>query len=117
MSDRHLLHFFYAGKALGLGRNASTASSYPNCSFRVASAAAALDQVSSINELTDAERADLAKKLGYTKIGKELPDEVTLQDIIKSMPAEVSWTSNQLINNKATISQSSALMLPYNSGL
>jgi omega-6 fatty acid desaturase (delta-12 desaturase) len=42
-----------------------------------------------INSLTDDERAALAKELGYTKIGKELPDGVTLTDIVKSMPPQV----------------------------
>ena len=51
-------------------------------------AAASLD-VTSINELTDPERAALAEQLGFRKIGKELPDEVTLQDVIKSMPSQV----------------------------
>jgi omega-6 fatty acid desaturase (delta-12 desaturase) len=39
--------------------------------------------------MTDAERAAYARQLGYTKIGKELPDDVTLTQIIKSMPKEV----------------------------
>lgn len=39
---------------------------------------------------TQAQRADLAAETGYTKIGKDLPDSVTLTQIIKSMPAEVS---------------------------
>lgn len=42
-----------------------------------------------INQLTDEERAQLAKELGYIKIGKELPDGVTLGDITKTMPPEV----------------------------
>jgi omega-6 fatty acid desaturase (delta-12 desaturase) len=43
----------------------------------------------SMNELTDAQRADLASELGYSKIGKELPDTVTLNDVVRSMPPEV----------------------------
>lgn len=39
--------------------------------------------------MSDVERAEIAKKYGYEKIGKELPDGVTLTDIIKSMPSEV----------------------------
>ena len=39
--------------------------------------------------MTDTERAALAEQLGFRTIGKELPDSVTLQDIIKSMPSEV----------------------------
>lgn len=42
-----------------------------------------------VNQLSDEERAQLAKELGYKSIGKELPDGVTLTDIVKSMPAEV----------------------------
>nr|AEK76074.1 chloroplast delta-12 fatty acid desaturase [Chlamydomonas sp. ICE-L] len=43
----------------------------------------------SMNDLTDAERHQLAKDLGYTKIGKELPSTVTLNEVVRSMPAEV----------------------------
>ena len=39
--------------------------------------------------LPDEDRAALAERLGYRQIGKELPDSVTLQDIIKSLPEEV----------------------------
>jgi hypothetical protein len=39
-------------------------------------------------ELSDAERAQLAKELGYTQIGKEVPSSVTLTDVVKSMPEE-----------------------------
>lgn len=38
-----------------------------------------------------AERTELAHELGYTRIGKDLPDNVTLSQIIKSMPPEVSF--------------------------
>jgi hypothetical protein len=43
----------------------------------------------SVEAMTDAERKELAESLGYKSIGKELPDDVTLTQIIKSMPAEV----------------------------
>jgi len=39
--------------------------------------------------MSDEERAALAAKLGYKKIGKELPDNVTLNTIVQSMPKEV----------------------------
>lgn len=39
--------------------------------------------------MSDAERAALAKEMGYLKIGKELPDGVTLNTIVQSMPKEV----------------------------
>ncbi|GLC49668.1 hypothetical protein PLESTB_000273500 [Pleodorina starrii] len=42
-----------------------------------------------VNQLTDEERANLARELGYKSIGRELPDHVTLMDIVKSMPPEV----------------------------
>lgn len=42
-----------------------------------------------VNQLSDDERAQLAKELGYKSIGRELPDGVTLTDIVKSMPSEV----------------------------
>lgn len=42
-----------------------------------------------VSQLSDAERAQLAKELGYQRIGAELPDGVTLTDIVKSMPQEV----------------------------
>lgn len=45
--------------------------------------------ISSVSSLGDEERAALAEQYGYRKIGKELPDDVTLQDVIKSLPQEV----------------------------
>ena len=42
-----------------------------------------------VGQLGDDERKALAEKFGFRSIGKELPDSVTLQDIIKSMPPEV----------------------------
>lgn len=51
--------------------------------------AVAVEIPASMDELTDGERAQLAKDLGYTKIGKELPDSVTLNQIVKSLPPEV----------------------------
>ncbi|GIL92555.1 hypothetical protein Vretimale_18971 [Volvox reticuliferus] len=42
-----------------------------------------------VNQLTDEERGQLARELGYKSIGRELPDDVTLTDIVKSMPPEV----------------------------
>jgi omega-6 fatty acid desaturase (delta-12 desaturase) len=37
---------------------------------------------------SDAERAELAKEMGYLQIGREVPDSVTLTDIVRSMPQE-----------------------------
>lgn len=42
-----------------------------------------------VQGLSDEQRSALAEKLGYRTIGKELPDDVKLTDIIKSLPAEV----------------------------
>ncbi|PNH08199.1 Omega-6 fatty acid desaturase, chloroplastic [Tetrabaena socialis] len=42
-----------------------------------------------VNDLTDDERVQLAHDLGYHSIGRELPDGVTLTDIVKSMPPSV----------------------------
>ena len=42
-----------------------------------------------VGQLSDDERKALAEKFGFRSIGKELPDSVTLQDVIKSMPPEV----------------------------
>lgn len=42
-----------------------------------------------VQGLSDEQRSALAEKLGYRTIGKELPDDVRLTDIIKSLPAEV----------------------------
>eukprot|EP00899_Mesostigma_viride_P020694 jgi/Mesvir1/28626/Mv04496-RA.2 len=39
--------------------------------------------------LTAEQRAELAKKYGFEQIGEEVPDGVTLKQIIESMPAEV----------------------------
>lgn len=43
----------------------------------------------SMNELSDAQRAALAAEMGYERIGKELPDSVTLNEIVRSLPKEV----------------------------
>jgi len=42
-----------------------------------------------IAQLSDAERARLAEQWGYKTIGCDLPNDVTLTDIVKSMPSEV----------------------------
>ena len=39
--------------------------------------------------LPDEDGAALAERLGYRQIGKELPDSVTLQEIIRTLPEEV----------------------------
>eukprot|EP00889_Picochlorum_renovo_P007913 jgi/Picre1/34943/NNA_002409.t1 len=48
-----------------------------------------VEQMSNVGYMSDEERAALAKQLGYRSIGKELPDDVTLSDVIKSLPEEV----------------------------
>ncbi|GFR52214.1 hypothetical protein Agub_g14754 [Astrephomene gubernaculifera] len=42
-----------------------------------------------VNDLTDEERKQLAHELGFKSVGRELPDGVSLTDIVKSMPPEV----------------------------
>lgn len=44
---------------------------------------------SSYGFLSTEERTAMAQKFGYRSIGKELPDDVTLSDIVKTMPKEV----------------------------
>ena len=39
--------------------------------------------------LNAAERAQLAEQLGYRQIGAELPDGVSLSDIVQTLPKEV----------------------------
>ncbi|KAF5828427.1 chloroplast w6 desaturase [Dunaliella salina] len=42
-----------------------------------------------VHQMDETQRAELAAETGYRSIGKELPDDVTLSKIIKSMPPEV----------------------------
>lgn len=58
--------------------------------LQVRAAAATIEIPTSINSLTDEQRTKLANELGYQKIGKELPDNVTLNDIVRTLPKEVS---------------------------
>ena len=46
-----------------------------------------------VSQLSDAERAQLAKEWGFKQIGTELPDGVSLTDIVKTMPSEVCTCS------------------------
>jgi omega-6 fatty acid desaturase (delta-12 desaturase) len=43
-----------------------------------------------VGSLPDAERAALAEELGYRSIGADLPSNVTLTDVISSLPKSVS---------------------------
>lgn len=45
--------------------------------------------MSSIGQLSDEERGVLAEQWGFNHIGRELPDDVRLSDIIKTLPREV----------------------------
>lgn len=64
----------------------------------VAAAAAALDatsfNASQVPFLSDEERQKYAESIGFTTVGKHLPDDVTLQQVIKSMPPEVRMQLN-----------------------
>ncbi|CAG9460809.1 unnamed protein product [Pedinophyceae sp. YPF-701] len=42
-----------------------------------------------ITRLDDEERARVAEQIGFKQIGKQLPDDVTLTDVINSLPKEV----------------------------
>ena len=55
----------------------------------IAHAALSMPQTTDIQKLSDEDRTELAHRLGYRQIGRELPDDVTLGQIIKSMPQEV----------------------------
>ncbi len=44
------------------------------------------------SEMSVQEREALAKELGYRQIGAELPDNVSLSNIIQSLPPEVHST-------------------------
>ena len=52
-----------------------------------------MPQTTDIQKLSDEDRTELAHRLGYRQIGRELPDDVTLGQIIKSMPQEVRTLS------------------------
>ena len=47
--------------------------------------------------LSEADREELAEKLGYRQIGAELPDNVTLGQIVQTLPKDVreSTSSNK----------------------
>lgn len=54
--------------------------------------AAAIDApVVPVGQLPADERQRLAEQWGYKSIGAELPDGVSLTDIVKTMPPEVSY--------------------------
>eukprot|EP00887_Chlorella_sp_A99_P001620 scaffold8.g1620.t1 len=55
----------------------------------VSAAAAAVVDVVQPAQLSDEERKAWAEAHGFRTVGKELPSDVTLQDVIKSMPDEV----------------------------
>lgn len=48
------------------------------------------DRSESVAALDDRQRAELAEQLGYRTIGAELPEDVSLGDVIQSMPKSVS---------------------------
>ncbi len=48
------------------------------------------DRTESVAALDDRQRAELAEQLGYRTIGAELPEDVSLGDVIQSMPKSVS---------------------------
>jgi len=74
-----------APQGLGLARRVSPVLRTPQRD--AVKAAVAFTGVST--EMTDAERAALAEKSGFRTVAKELPDGVSLTDIVKTMPPEV----------------------------
>ena len=82
---------FVRAASIGLARGLGT-SARQNV---VAGAAAAIEPTlatpaGQVPFLSDEERQKYAESIGFTKVGKHLPDEVTLQDVIKTLPSEVS---------------------------
>lgn len=55
----------------------------------VAEAPSAPRQPSPVTGLSDKQRAALAEELGYRQIGKDLPEDITLQRVISSLPKDV----------------------------
>ena len=72
-----------------------------------AAAVATIAIPASMNDISDAERQALATELGYRKIGKELPDGVTLNDVVQSMPKEVGVRLDSM-----EFSGSQAILIP-----
>jgi len=87
--------------------------------------AAAIAIPTDMTLVSDEARAKLATELGFRQIGKELPDEVTLNDIVKTLPKEVfeldhgkAWTAvlTSIVSMSAClyiISISPWYMLPF----
>lgn len=46
-----------------------------------------------ISQLSDEARQSIAQEYGYKTIGSELPNNVTLTDIVKTLPSEVGLTT------------------------
>lgn len=68
-----------------------------SCTTRAAAAPATSSTpkpYSSIATLPESDRAKLAQQWGFDYIGTELPDDVRLKDIIKSLPREVFEINN-----------------------
>ena len=50
-----------------------------------------------VEELTDAQRQEVADNIGYRSIGKPVPKDISLSTIVKSMPSEVWHTFDSQI--------------------
>lgn len=66
-------------------RTKVSASAHQQPSVKAAAAAVSVP----IEHLSDEERQQVAHQYGYTKVGKQLPQGVTLSQIVKSMPSQV----------------------------
>lgn len=84
-----------AGAPLGLSkpfvcRRAKLNQSRISASLHSQNSAKAASVVSvPVEQLSDSERQQVAHQYGYSRIGKTLPDGVTLSQIVKSMPSQV----------------------------
>ena len=76
--------------AVGLARGLGTSARQHVVAGAAAAIEPAVAPAGQVPFLSDEERQKYAESIGFTKVGKHLPDEVTLQDVIKTLPSEVS---------------------------
>eukprot|EP01023_Acetabularia_acetabulum_P043447 TRINITY_DN433_c0_g1_i4.p1 TRINITY_DN433_c0_g1~~TRINITY_DN433_c0_g1_i4.p1 ORF type:complete len:420 (-),score=52.73 TRINITY_DN433_c0_g1_i4:211-1470(-) len=99
-----------------LGKKAS----YPRNHRRNVPTKAALTAPLSPATLSDEQRATWAKQIGFDQIGRELPSDVTLSDIVRSLPKEVfeidhakSWKSFFLTAGSVALSMYGISICPW----
>eukprot|EP00210_Caulerpa_lentillifera_P006821 g6520.t1 len=74
-------------------RQSSITKEFPNFTLNAVSSPSEIQRQIK-RQLTDEERAELSKQTGYRSIGADLPDEVTLSQIVKTLPEEVFEINN-----------------------